>query len=83
MDWTRNYHPECGNTSKSTSRDVLTDEWILPQKHRILMRHPTDHKKLNKKEGPSENASISLGRNNQIITRGRGREGSWWERGEG
>jgi hypothetical protein len=37
------------------------------------MIHPTDSKKLNKKEGPNEDASIPLRRGNKIITGGRGR----------
>ena len=36
--------------------------------------------KLNKKEGPSVDASIPLRRGNKIITGGRGREGPGWER---
>jgi hypothetical protein len=32
------------------------------------MIKPTDPKKLNKKEGPSKNDPIPLGRGNQIIT---------------
>ena len=35
---------------------VLTDKWILAKKYRIPMIHPTDPKKLNKKEGPSKDA---------------------------
>ena len=38
--------------------------------------------KLNKKEGPSVDASIPLRRENKIILGGRGREGSGWKRGE-
>jgi hypothetical protein len=37
--------------------------------------YPTDPKKLNKKEGPSKDASIPPGRGNKIIMGGRGREG--------
>jgi hypothetical protein len=35
-----------------------------------------DYKKFNKKEGPSNDASIPLRRGKKIITGGRGREGS-------
>ena len=41
---------------------VLTDEQILAKKYKMLMIHPTVPKKLNKKEGPSKNASIPLRR---------------------
>ena len=47
------------------------------------MLQSTDPKKLNKKEGPSEDASIPLRRGNKIIMGGRGREGPGWERGQG
>jgi hypothetical protein len=43
-------------TQKDNAWYVLTDKWILAKKYRIPMIHPTDHKKLNKKEGPSEDA---------------------------
>jgi hypothetical protein len=36
--------------------------------------HPTDPKKLNKKDRPSENASIPLRRENKVIVGGRGME---------
>ena len=45
------------------------------------MIYPTDHKKFNKKEGPSEDASIPLRRGNKIIMGGRGREEPGWKRG--
>jgi hypothetical protein len=35
------------------------------------MLHSTDPKKLNKNEGTSEDASISLRRGNKIVIRGR------------
>ena len=35
---------------------VLTGKWILAVKHMVPMIHPTDPKKLNKKEGPSEDS---------------------------
>jgi hypothetical protein len=38
---------------------------------------------FNKKEGPSEDASIPLRRGNKIITGGRGRKECRWERGGG
>ena len=46
------------------------------------MLHSTDPKKLNKKEGPSEDASIPLRRGNKIVMGDRGRKGTVWERGE-
>jgi hypothetical protein len=33
---------------------VLTDEWILAKKYRILRIQPIDYKKYNKQKGPSE-----------------------------
>jgi hypothetical protein len=45
------------------------------------MIHPTDSKKLNKKKGLNEDASISLRRESKIVTGGRRRErpGGRWE----
>jgi hypothetical protein len=40
----------------------------------------TDHMKLNRKEGPSVDASTPLRRENKIIMRGRRREGLGWKR---
>lgn len=40
----------------------------------------TESMKFNKKEGPREDASIPLRKENKIIMRGRGRERSGWER---
>jgi len=34
--------------------------------------------KFSKKEGPSEDAPNPLGRQNKIIVRGRGKDGSGW-----
>lgn len=45
------------------------------------MIYHTDPKKLNKKKGPKEDASISLRKGNKIITGGREKEGPGWERG--
>jgi hypothetical protein len=42
--------------------------------------HSTELKKVNKPKDPSESASIPLGQENKVITGGRGREGSGWER---
>jgi hypothetical protein len=61
---------------------VFTDKCILAKKYRLPRIYPTDPKKLNKKEGPREDASISLRRGKKIITGGRGREASEWESGE-
>jgi hypothetical protein len=47
------------------------------------MIHPTNPKKLNKKEGPSEDVYIPLRWRNKIIMGERRRWGSWWERGMG
>jgi hypothetical protein len=55
----------------------------LAKKYRIPRMQVTDHKKCNKKEGPSEDASIPLGWVKEMITGGRGRDGPRWERGEG
>jgi hypothetical protein len=52
----------------------------ISKRYRILLVHPTGPKKLNKKEGPSEDASIPLRKRNKIIKRVRGREGTGWER---
>jgi hypothetical protein len=43
----------------------------------------TELKKVNKPKGPSEDASIPLGREKKTITGDRGREGSEWERERG
>jgi hypothetical protein len=53
----------------------------ISQKYRIPMLHSTDPKKINKKEGPSEDASILFRKGNKIIMGGRGREGLGCERG--
>jgi hypothetical protein len=54
-------------------------------KNRIPRIQPTDRKKFNKKEGPSEDASIPLTRGNKIITQGTKGEGHLGRRwvGEG
>jgi hypothetical protein len=44
----------------------------LAKIYRIYLIQATDHKKFNKKEGPSEDA-FALRRGNTIIMRGRGR----------
>ena len=59
---------------------VITDKWILVIKYRIPRRQPTERKKFNKQEGPTEDASIPLRRGNKIVTGGRGKEGPEWER---
>jgi hypothetical protein len=66
MSGIRKYHPEQGNPDpKGHAWYVLTDKWILDKKYRILMIKLTDHMKFNKKEGPREDASISLRRENK------------------
>jgi hypothetical protein len=53
------------------------------QKYRIPRIQSTELKKINKQKGPSEGASISLGREKEIIMGGRGKEGSGKEWGMG
>jgi hypothetical protein len=80
MEGTRKYHPEWGNLDpKEHTWYVLTDKWILAQNFMIQL---TDHMKPNKKEGPSEAASIPLRGGKRIIMGGRGRERPSWWRGE-
>jgi hypothetical protein len=52
------------------------------RKYRTPMIYPTDHKKLHKKEGSSEDTSIPLRMENKIIMGVRGRGGPEWERGK-
>jgi hypothetical protein len=59
---------------------VLTDKWIFVQKLRIPMIPLIEYVKLNKKEGQSVDASVPLRRGNKIITGGKWREKSRWER---
>jgi hypothetical protein len=47
------------------------------------MLHSTDSKKLNKKEGSSEDTQISFRKRNKIVIGSRWREGSRCERGWG
>jgi hypothetical protein len=54
---------------------------ILTRKYRIPIIHSIDPKKLNKKEGPHKDAWITLRRENQIVLKGWGLEGFWWEGG--
>ena len=54
---------------------IYTDNWILAKKYRIPMIQPRNHKKFNKKEGPSEDASVPLRMGNKIIMGGSEREG--------
>ena len=57
---------------------------ILSKTYRIPIIYLTDPKKLCKKESPSDDASISLRRRNNIIVGDRVREGLQWEmRGKG
>ena len=44
------------------------------------MIQSTDHKELNKKKSPSEDASIPLRRGKKIIMGGRGKDRLGWER---
>ena len=57
---------------------------ISPPKYRIPKIQSTELKKVNKLKGPSEDASVPLGRKKKAITRRKGgREGPWRERGWG
>jgi hypothetical protein len=44
------------------------------------MIHPTDPKKVTKKEGQCEDTQILLGRGNKIVMGGRGKKEPVWER---
>jgi hypothetical protein len=55
---------------------------MLAQKLRNPMIQVTDHMKLNKKEGPSVDASIPVRKGNKIIMGEQRREGPGCERGE-
>ena len=44
------------------------------------MLHSTDPRRLERKEGTSKDAQVSLGRGNKIVLRGRWREGTGWKR---
>lgn len=55
---------------------------MFPAKHRIPMIQLKDSMKFNKKEDPSENASIPLRKGNKIITGSIKREGLGYQRGE-
>jgi hypothetical protein len=52
-----------------TQKDVhvLTNMWILAEKYRLPMIQLIDCIKFKKKEGPSVDTSIPLGRGNKII----------------
>jgi hypothetical protein len=77
MDGTRRYHPESSNQDiKGHTWYVLTDQWILAQKHRIPRMQPINHMKLKKKEEQSVDALILPTVGNKIITGGGEREGS-------
>jgi hypothetical protein len=51
---------------------VYTNKWILAKKVQIPRVQFTELKKVNKPKGPSEDASIPLGRVNKVIMRGGG-----------
>ena len=46
---------------------VCTNKWILAKKYRIPRIQSTELKKVNKLKGPSEDASILLGRGKKRI----------------
>ena len=50
--------------------------------YKMCRIQPTDRKKCNKQKSSSENASILLRREKEIITEGRGREGPGCQRGK-
>ena len=52
----------------------------LPKKYKLPRIQSTELKKVNKQKGPSEDASITLGREKKTIKGGRGREGAGWEK---
>ena len=72
---------EVTQTPKDIHGIISSDKWILVQKLRISMIQLKDHMKLNKKEDQSVDVSHPLRRWNEIITGGREREGSGWEKG--
>jgi hypothetical protein len=53
-----------------------------PPNYRIPRIQSTELKKVNKKKGPSEVASIPLGREKKAIMGGRKKEGPRWEKGK-
>ena len=59
---------------------VCTNKLILAKKYRISRIQSTELKKVNKQKGPSEDASIPLGRKQKAIKGSRGRERTGWER---
>jgi hypothetical protein len=74
---TRQYHPGLGNSDpKRHACYVLSAKWILAKNYSIPMIQLIDCVKLNKKEGPSEDASIPLRREKKRIMGGKGKEGS-------
>ena len=63
---------------------------ISQKKYRITRYSPTELQKVNKLKGPSENASVPLGREKKAITSGEGRrdrggkvDGGWGRGREG
>jgi hypothetical protein len=50
------------------------------KRYRIPRLQSTELKKVNKQKDPSEDASISFGRETKIIMEGRGRKGPGWGR---
>jgi hypothetical protein len=59
---------------------VLTNKWTLVKKYRIPRIQSTELKKVKNQKGPSEDASIPLGREKKTITGGTGRERETWVR---
>jgi len=59
---------------------VLIYKWILAIKYRVTILYSTYPKKVSNKEGPKEDALISLRRGNKIDIRGEWREEIVWKR---
>ena len=79
MDVSRKYHPKWGNSvTKEHIWYVLSDKWISEGKKKAqgTQNQITDIMKLKKKEDQSVDASVLLRSGKELITGGRGREGS-------
>ena len=83
MDVTKNIILSEVTQKKGTHMLVITDKWILVQKHRVPMIQPTNYMELKKKEDQSVDASILHRKGNKIITKGRRRKGPEREKREG
>ena len=61
--------------TKKDKHGMYSHKWILTIKYRIPTIYSIGPKKLNKKEGPSEDACISIIRGNNLFIGGRWRVG--------